>query len=174
MVGSCKHGKRISGFNKSRKFLNWLKYSAFHRRPFTKKSVVFFSSISSTFTGHNCFLLYLTAQADTGTTHPAWHLWFSGISHTVKPQKSEDLFYTTAEARHHTYYMHSVVNKVLARNGMMASSFIPHVSFRISSSIHKLTLRRRTTYIYVALWRSLTLRRLMLYICIWSTHSWCF
>jgi len=27
-----------------------------------------------------------------------------------------------------------------------------------------LTLRRRTTYIYVALWRSLTLRRLMSYI----------
>jgi hypothetical protein len=35
--------------------------------------------------------------------------------------------------------MHSVVNKVLARNGMMASSFNPHDSFRISSSIHKLT-----------------------------------
>jgi hypothetical protein len=35
--------------------------------------------------------------------------------------------------------MHSVVNKVLARNGMMASSFIPHDSFCISSSIHKIT-----------------------------------
>jgi len=29
--------------------------------------------------------------------------------------------------------------------------------------LYLLTLRRRTTYIYVALWRSLTLRRLMLY-----------
>jgi hypothetical protein len=33
--------------------------------------------------------------------------------------------------------MHSVVNKVLARNGMMASSFILHDLFRISSSVHK-------------------------------------
>jgi len=35
--------------------------------------------------------------------------------------------------------MHSVVNKVPAKNGMMASSFIPHYSYRISSSIYKLT-----------------------------------
>jgi len=33
-----------------------------------------------------------------------------------------------------------------------------------SDPIIILTLRRRTTYIYVALWRSLTLRRLMSYI----------
>jgi hypothetical protein len=63
--------KRISGFKRSRKFLNWLKHSAFHGTPFTKKSVVFFSSNFNTFTGHNCFLLYLTANADTRTTHPA-------------------------------------------------------------------------------------------------------
>ena len=36
--------------------------------------------------------------------------------------------------------------------------------FLQSIYVHPLTLRRRTTYIYVALWRSLTLRRLMSYI----------
>ena len=139
IVGSCKHGKRISGFNKSRKFVQLAETFSFSGKPFTKKLVVFFSSISSTFTGHNCFPLYLTAQAETQTTHSAWHLWFSGISHTAKSQNSEDLFYTTEEARNHTSYMHLVVNKVLARNGMMASSFIPHDPFCITSSIHKLT-----------------------------------
>ena len=34
---------------------------------------------------------------------------------------------------------------------------------RVNKPIYSLTLRRRTTYIYVALWRSLTLRRLMSY-----------
>ena len=123
--------KRISGFNKSRKFLNWLKQSAFHRTPFTKKSVVFFSSNFITLTGHNCFLLFPTAKADTWTTHPTWQLWFSGISHTVKSQKSEDLVYPTAEARNHTSYMHSVVNKVLARNGMMLLllSLMTHLAY---------------------------------------------
>ena len=125
VVGSCKHGKRISGFNKSRKYLNWLKYSAFHGRPCTKKSVGFFPSIASTFTGHNCFLHYLTAKAHTGITLPTWHLWFSGISHTVQSKKSKDLIYTATEAWNHTSSMHLVVNKLLDRSFSWITLFNP-------------------------------------------------
>jgi len=43
------------------------------------------------------------------------------------------------------------------------TQFFPQVWHHTVKSL-SLTLRRRTTYIYVALWRSLTLRRLMSYI----------
>jgi hypothetical protein len=110
VVGSCKHGKRISGFSKSRKFLNWLRYSALHGRPCTRKSAMFFSSISSTFIGQNHFLHHLTLTVDTGELHS------SRISQSIKSQRGEDLIYITVEARNHTPYTHSVLNKALARN----------------------------------------------------------
>lgn len=159
VVGSCKHGKRTSQFNKSKKFLKWPRHSAFQGRPCTRKSVVFFSSISITFTAHNCFLHHLTPKVDTGD------LCSSGISHSVKSQKSKDLVCTTAEAWNHTSYRHSVVHKVLARNQLSELLFSIHwcallwewlfpplslmihcsESFSISSLIHKLIQHSKIT-----------------------------
>jgi len=49
-------------------------------------------------------------------------------------------------------------------DSLFKQKFIYRNKGKIELLTIKLTLRRRTTYIYVALWRSLTLRRLMSYI----------
>ena len=138
MVGSCKHGMRISGFNKRRKFLNWLKHSAFHGRPCTKKSVVYFpaSPVPSQATTVSSFISLLK-QIRNNTTYKT-SLVFWDFTHCKIPEEWISRLHYSRSQKPHILHAFSSKESV-GQEWNDASSFIPHDSFCKSSSIHKLT-----------------------------------
>jgi len=123
---------------------------------------------------------YITLELDVSQGHKLYFLVDSGAD--ISLVKSYKLLGTADFEPKDRVGVKSVERSVIERHGSIETRIREgriDIPFRfqlvskqvdlkgdgiLGRDILKLTLRRRTTYIYVALWRSLTLRRLMSYI----------